>query len=245
MFARVKRSVRAFTLIELLVVIAIIAILAAILFPVFARARESARATTCKSNMKQIGTAMAMYAQDYDERGATLTNNQWNPCPAGGQVLNGVRVGTGFELAIQPYIKNWNVFQCPSSSASRHLNLSCDTGGLFRMYSAYAININYYQNQRLDAHTSGPLEAAWEAPADTVVVAESAGNGVDNWFGGWGDTANGQNLDASIVAPPATQLAGRIGARHNDGANFLFKDSHVKWARLDQMKRRQFIIEYK
>jgi len=240
-----KRSLRAFTLIELLVVIAIIAILAAILFPVFAKAREQARATTCKSNMKQIGTAMAMYSQDYDERGATLTNNQFNPCPAGGILVNGVRLGTGFELAIQPYAKNWGIFQCPSATASRHLNLSCDTGGLYRMYSAYAVNINYYSNQRYDAHNQGPPEAIWEAPADTVVVAESASNSIDNWFAGWGDTANGQNLDAPITAAPVTQLSGRIGRRHNEGANFLFKDGHVKWAKLEMMKRRQFIMEYK
>jgi len=91
-----------FTLIELLVVIAIIAILAAILFPVFARAREKARQTSCTSNLKQIGTAMLMYVQDYDERY--------------GQGLSGTSAGTVTVYhQIMPYMKNNQILQCPSN----------------------------------------------------------------------------------------------------------------------------------
>src|SRR5688500_14703538 len=97
--------IRAFTLIELLVVIAIIAILAAILFPVFASARESARKASCQSNLKQIGTAWMMYAQDYDER--TL-HNTWN---GGGFQKNRI-----FTQRIQPYAKNHGIAICPSDS---------------------------------------------------------------------------------------------------------------------------------
>ena len=114
---------RGFTLIELLVVIAIIAILAAILFPVFARAREQARKTTCLSNLKQIGTSMMMYVQDYDEvypwlmmdgrnnnRTTGLSQNMINvPSPA----LNGVR-GLFLEYTLQPYVKNLGMFGCPT-----------------------------------------------------------------------------------------------------------------------------------
>ena len=95
---------KGFTLIELLVVIAIIAILAAILFPVFARAREKARQSTCLSNVKQIGLAILMYVQDYDERMPMLYD-----------------LGTprqGIIRTTQPYTMNWQVHDCPSVQPS-------------------------------------------------------------------------------------------------------------------------------
>src|ERR1051325_2688168 len=99
---RTKRSVapggpRGFTLIELLVVIAIIALLAAILFPVFAQARDKARQPTCLSNMRQIGTAMLIYLQDYDEFYPTVHSG-------------------AYLVLIQPYVKNLDVWRCPSGS---------------------------------------------------------------------------------------------------------------------------------
>jgi prepilin-type N-terminal cleavage/methylation domain-containing protein/prepilin-type processing-associated H-X9-DG protein len=100
-----------FTLIELLVVIAIIAILAAILFPVFARAREQARRSVCVSNMKQIGLSMGMYLQDYDEVFPPGGPKSWEPncpCPVGGKGRNLL------ELQLQPYCKNELIFRCPS-----------------------------------------------------------------------------------------------------------------------------------
>src|SRR5262245_47809074 len=100
---------RAFTLIELLVVIAIIAILAAILFPVFAKAREAARAASCKSNVKQIMTGIQMYTQDYDEI-----------LPMGGHNSNGTNVPpTRWYQFIDPYLKNAGVFRCPSYQQPR------------------------------------------------------------------------------------------------------------------------------
>ncbi len=96
---------KAFTLIELLVVIAIIAILAAILFPVFARAREAARKTSCLSNMKQIGLAFMQYVQDYDEKLPQSWNGQNDVTQ--GQQLN-------WAWAIQPYAKNRQIYKCPS-----------------------------------------------------------------------------------------------------------------------------------
>ena len=98
------RSRRGFTLIELLVVIAIIAILASILFPVFARAREKARETSCRSNLKQIGLALHMYASDYDEL-LPVANDDPVATPA---------AGPGLPDIIQPYVKNTQIHRCPS-----------------------------------------------------------------------------------------------------------------------------------
>jgi prepilin-type N-terminal cleavage/methylation domain-containing protein/prepilin-type processing-associated H-X9-DG protein len=91
---------RGFTLIELLVVIAIIAILASILFPVFGRARENARRSSCQSNLKQIGLGMMQYTQDYDER----------------YLLQDLTTGLSFAHILQPYIKSKQIFLCPSAS---------------------------------------------------------------------------------------------------------------------------------
>src|ERR1051325_9939049 len=94
---------RGFTLIELLVVIAIIAILAAILFPVFARAREAARTSSCLSNTKQLGLAFMSYKQDYDETWVCGWGN------------NGQPISGEWTMVLDPYIKNTQIFRCPSS----------------------------------------------------------------------------------------------------------------------------------
>ncbi len=103
-----------FTLIELLVVIAIIAILAAILFPVFARAREKGRQASCTNNVKQIILGMIQYVQDYDEKLPTGTSYWWAPQNTWG---NTPIEPTGWHQNLMPYIKNAQVFICPSDAA--------------------------------------------------------------------------------------------------------------------------------
>src|SRR5207248_7660664 len=131
MLARLRKS--GFTLIELLVVIAIIAILAAILFPVFAKARESARSTSCKSNLNQIGKAWMMYVQDYDEK---TPLNWWSDTPCAPNDTGGA--GRGAQpimfARIQPYVKNRRVMICPSDGRPTggndgvDLNSNCGVG---------------------------------------------------------------------------------------------------------------------
>jgi prepilin-type N-terminal cleavage/methylation domain-containing protein/prepilin-type processing-associated H-X9-DG protein len=136
-----------FTLIELLVVIAIIAILAAILFPVFARAREKARQSSCASNLKQITLGLLMYAQDYDER-FPIEFFGW-----------GDITPTWREVTV-PYIKNTQVYQCPSESAWTW------TYGMDPNWTVW--NGGYYgETLKL---------AKFERPAETLLVGENRDN---------------------------------------------------------------------
>lgn len=110
----VRSQSKAFTLIELLVVIAIIAILAAILFPVFARAREAARGASCVANLHQIGMAFQMYVQDYDESFPSIIKD---PTQDGGCAprLGWLNANGGWAVLVYPYIKNGGIFHCPSA----------------------------------------------------------------------------------------------------------------------------------
>ena len=126
---KMQKALRAFTLIELLVVIAIIAILAAILFPVFAQAREKARQTACLSNMKQLTLGMVMYAQDYDE---TFPEWKWDQCYSGGSLPACVNNGGGlWHNAIFPYVKSAGVYSCPSDA--RQAGVKTNYSGWFNM----------------------------------------------------------------------------------------------------------------
>ena len=105
---KVRHPLRGFTLIELLVVIAIIAILAAILFPVFAQAREAARKASCVSNLKQLGLGVGMYTQDYD---GTYPYWNWGTNYGGRGNMQSL-----WHVAIFPYVKNTGVYSCPSDA---------------------------------------------------------------------------------------------------------------------------------
>jgi prepilin-type N-terminal cleavage/methylation domain-containing protein/prepilin-type processing-associated H-X9-DG protein len=182
MVSRSRSGRRGFTLIELLVVIAIIAILAAILFPVFAQAREAARKTSCLNNMKQMATAIQMYTQDYDE---TYCQAYWyaNDNNSSG----GYMQWTGF---MQPYIKNWNMFVCPSDKLKgmAPTNFVGDNMGYGvpagqtpqnPVQDMQAPRLSYTANSAVmprKRRTVDPANvvglAAVDAPADTILVAE-------------------------------------------------------------------------
>ncbi|NLO06330.1 MAG: DUF1559 domain-containing protein [candidate division WS1 bacterium] len=196
---------RGFTLIELLVVIAIIAILAAILFPVFARAREKARQTSCLSNMKQIGLAVLMYAQDYDERLPMQSH-----VAQSSDVLELTRPeGNCFWWArLTPYLNNAQVLQCPSGrygyiygqvgSSSVQINIDVDYG--------WNYNFVYIQPVRL---------ATIVEPASTIMLVEQeASLGYGRWF-------NIGNAGSSNYAWKYEQ--------HNGGSNYTLCDGHAKW----------------
>jgi len=177
---------RAFTLIELLVVIAIIAILAAILFPVFAQARASARAISCVSNSKQSGLGVLMYAQDYDEMFPQLDNNgaciYGNPVCAqpdwGDAGPNTVRQGYMFWNVVQPYIKNNGLTYCPEAGKTNWPQVVAQAGAIF-------------------GNNWGTYEEARESVYIGAVSQQALNIQVVNWWGnipGYSrpDNANGQ-----------------------------------------------------
>jgi len=207
-----------FTLIELLVVIAIIAILAAILFPVFAQAREKARAATCLSNSKQIATANTMYVQDYDE---SLVPTYAYDAGFSGNVDH---LRWWYDM-IMPYIKNWGVLQCPSG---RQFNANgvtkVDTNGTARgVWISYGTCSNTYCVGSFGG-AAKPLAGVVE-PANTIWVGESSSSSPELWsrFGLYAWTCPKADI-------PAGRTAANVACnRHSDGANYTFVDGHAKW----------------
>jgi prepilin-type N-terminal cleavage/methylation domain-containing protein/prepilin-type processing-associated H-X9-DG protein len=205
------RRAHGFTLIELLVVIAIIAILAAILFPVFARARENARRASCQSNLKQIGLGILQYAQDYDEK--------YPRGIYGGTYLGAPQNMATWDFVIQPYMKSTQILQCPSDSASARVTYMGSFPGYSNpQYRSYSMPRNF-------GLPGGGEERALStvgSPALTVMLAEremDAGNASN-----WANYAVMENLGWQVCV-------GNNGAnpwRHLDTSNFLFADGHVK-----------------
>jgi prepilin-type N-terminal cleavage/methylation domain-containing protein/prepilin-type processing-associated H-X9-DG protein len=202
---------RGFTLIELLVVIAIIAILAAILFPVFARAREKARTASCLSNIKQIALGMLMYTQDYDETlpwccvPTARANSQnldllpwWRP---GSNTVTDIR----YDGLVMPYIKNRQLYNCPSSR---------------RDINSYATPRQLLQGS---GGCNGQLLARVLYPAEHVMLGD--GIGTRGYCGPNRPTAcNGRwgYGDGSVGARDGFRM-------HNDGTNMGYVDGHAKW----------------
>jgi prepilin-type N-terminal cleavage/methylation domain-containing protein/prepilin-type processing-associated H-X9-DG protein len=222
---------KGFTLIELLVVIAIIAILAAILFPVFAQARDQARQSACLSNCKQLGSALMMYAQDYDE-----TLPCWQANPTNGVVLNPAFATWGWSLwvdAISPYVKSRGVFICPNGPRTGYLTWPNDALAGPRsdpMIVNYAIN-EYIQAQFRGFSTIARLSAARNGPADVTVIAESCFNGIyQDWTDGFNIPGRPKNFGLWRLYC-ANKGGNNIceGRHKGHGINAVYADGHAKF----------------
>jgi len=218
----------AFTLIELLVVIAIIAILAAILFPVFAKVREKARAVSCLSNEKQIGLGMVQYTQDYDEamvKGWYGVNGYQgsDPTPASEKYK--------WMDAIYPYTKSQQIYNCPSFSGNKYVYYKNLTGQSTSNYGSYAINDSYYQTG--DGQTSPAGNdvdvltlAAIALPSSTYLVLEGNGDYETAWASK--ATTFTKGTDAGVPALISSTAGARAYARHIERTNVVFCDGHAK-----------------
>ena len=196
----------AFTLIELLVVIAIIAILAAILFPVFGRARENARRSSCQSNLKQIGLGIAQYTQDFDES-YPLANMG----------------GPSWRQLMQPYLKSTQIFACPSNTTnSTNSDAAIAAGNHPAIPESYAANAHVMIPELALTGGASPQKlAVINSPATKIMVAESTNSRAWDALSpviGFPDAAN----------TGATWLSEFGFAGHLQTANFLFADGHVK-----------------
>ncbi len=240
------RPRRAFTLIELLVVIAIIAILAAILFPVFARAKESAKKTSCLSNMKQLGLATLQYLTDYDDiypQSVYARNGTYVPAlglvpivPGSGQTI-----ATVYE-AIMPYMKNIQILVCPSNSPGIDFagpvppailpSLGLVGTGVFR-YASYGPNLALFQDPAL-----GPVfgddpcvnQSELEFVVDTTAFFDT------RYFKPSDPTPSNWTAYCIAVRPTApTNLFAWNNfpgnTLHSDGFNINYCDGHAKWTK--------------
>jgi prepilin-type N-terminal cleavage/methylation domain-containing protein/prepilin-type processing-associated H-X9-DG protein len=197
---------RGFTLIELLVVIAIIAILAAILFPVFARAREKARQTTCISNMKQLALGIVMYVQDFDEK-----------FPPNYIYTDGGNQLFWWEDSVQPYVNNWQLTICPSDTPleyTSHRPVGHPNPMLWS-YSANAMgsgSAGYGDGGVIRSGSHSAKLASVVSPAECIMIAE----------------ANHRELTERVRVDAFGTGDGRIQKRHNEMANWAFVDGHAK-----------------
>lgn len=207
-----SKGCKGFTLIELLIVIAIIALLAAILFPVFARVRENARRTACQSNLKQIGLGMMQYVQDYDETIPAWLQYDYN-------TTTGVP-GTAISIAerLQPYVKNVDIFICPSQSKNTSINTvhnykstycpnvaNGNPYGVGNSKGLFALSTN---GNPAFTYSSGTRISDVPVPAETIAFAEYDSNDLLDPYAGWS--------------------VGRLYAGHLSMSNYLLADGHVK-----------------
>lgn len=245
---------RGFTLIELLVVIAIIAILAAILFPVFAQAREKARQTSCLSNFKQVALAHLMYVQDFDE---TFAPFMWGPGD-GGFSYDWATCFTWPQMVV-PYVKNWPIFRCPSDAYAKDsqslVNMGYPANATGRQRD-YAVGLNTdlgYNYMHLApmkgsaAQSQGKGIGALAKAANTYMFLDSVWDyagcdvpkGGGNWFveapSYWYSTSEWWFGGWDIDDCNSWLHYGGTFPRHSNAANVAFTDGHVKVQRVGDM----------
>ncbi|HEY3331096.1 MAG TPA: DUF1559 domain-containing protein [Capsulimonadaceae bacterium] len=225
---------KGFTLIELLVVIAIIAILAAILFPVFAKAREKARQSACASNLKQIGIAQLQYEQDYDEMHLSWLN------------MVGA-TNTTWQTILQPYVKSKEMFTCPTNAPNSPKGQGADfvQGSGNTITTAYIGNMNavgtqwwqayYYQGCGTFAgggDSSAPPKpwnvSKFISPSTTIDILEGAGRGNGADGSPCGVEYEADNSTAPQSGCNTTGYTNTLFAGHTGATNYLFADGHVK-----------------
>ena len=230
------RKISAFTLIELLVVIAIIAILAAILFPVFARARENARRSSCQSNMKQLALGIIQYTQDYDEMYPLATTGRTGSAGAS----PGFPVG--WADASFPYIKSYQIFQCPSEVSPPSTTVDDPTLGGYTDYW-YNPALSWNRSLSAPAYNTGRNMASLAQVSLTVMLGGGGSTAGNATYRANGCTLSGTIGSAAVNAPTATTSCSSTGfanvgglggsARphviHLGGNNYAFADGHVKW----------------
>jgi prepilin-type N-terminal cleavage/methylation domain-containing protein/prepilin-type processing-associated H-X9-DG protein len=225
-----RTSPAGFTLIELLVVIAIIAILAAILFPVFAQAREKARQTACLSNCKQMGNGIMMYTQDYDE---TLPSTQMGNGAADTGIGIDQSVGPAYawSYSIQPYVKNYGIFTCPSNRFNADGNSKVVYGGT----PTISIPIHYVPSRhamgQMKSDGLSPLSNI-QSPSETILITENKTRWTDAIFRiaylpqTTSDVMR-SNFPAGTTAESFSASEGMTNV-HQKMSNYVFADGHAK-----------------
>lgn len=239
-----------FTLIELLVVIAIISLLAAILFPVFGRARESARRASCISSVKQIGTAYNMYIADFDEKTPSINTFPGSTAPL-------------WSDRLFPYVGSGSIFSgCPSKGFAGNWQAGNKANHAYAYNNLYNSTSNTVDGQRATPPSGNPNSATdvgvhislFEAPAETVVLADgqsqymvyatNKSNTTVDLVAPYPNSTNSATPPVNIgfpnigrPGPSPSNVDQRFVGRHFGGASFMFADGHVKWLPMTEVAK--------